>query len=434
MTAPATLPARMERRTCRLVLDNDVNAVPAVAGAIYGALGLSPGEGSLLVLGLQEILINAVEHGNLGINFAEKTALLESGRYLETLAERAKNPAVGARRVTVEGTWIPGEVTIQVTDEGEGFDWTVVPDLDKVDALDRESGRGIALAVQAFDEVRYSPPGNRVTLRKRLPDLPADLSGRILQALPAKDSAEARSLALELNLAAEFQRTFLPSREKLASFEGVGVAYRFFPKQLVSGDFIDISRLEGGIYGLFISDIAGHGVAAALISAILKVFFSLYARDVLSPQLLFEILNTEFYDYLNSGEYFTSFYGIYFQEERRFIYTNANHPPPLLLRAGEDEPIPLESEGFFVGVFPDAEFEEREYRLEPGDRLLLYTDGVIEARDAGGRLFGLPRLVDSFRAGRDEAVEEGCRRIEADLKHFTGGRFDDDVTFALIEV
>ncbi|MCI0473888.1 MAG: serine/threonine-protein phosphatase, partial [Ignavibacteria bacterium] len=238
----------------------------------------------------------------------------------------------------------------------------------------------------------------------------------------------------ELNLASEFQHTFLPKKENLPDFSGVKCDYIFRPLLKVSGDFIDISMLEENVYGYFISDISGHGVAAALISAMLKVFFSLYGKDVLSPQLLFDLLNQEFFSYLNSGEYFTSFYGIYFVEEKRFVYTNANHPAPLLLQVKTGHIIPLNTEGFFVGVFKDSIFEEKEVLLEKGDRILFYTDGVIEAKNFNHEEFGETRLRKMYREGINTEIPQLLENIKSAVEEFTQHNIEDDIAMVIIEI
>ncbi|MFC2155686.1 PP2C family protein-serine/threonine phosphatase, partial [Acidobacteriota bacterium] len=238
----------------------------------------------------------------------------------------------------------------------------------------------------------------------------------------------------ELNLAREFQTTFLPKKEDILNFSGIKSDFIFKPYLQVSGDFIDMSKLEEDVYGYFISDISGHGVAAALISSMLKVFFSLYGKDVLSPQLLYEMLNREFFSYLNSGEYFTSFYGIYWEKEKKFVYTNANHPPPFLLRAKNGEIVPLNTEGFFVGIFKTSKFEEKEVILAPGDRILFYSDGITQAKDVERGEFGEERLIELYRNGSDQDITTLLNKIYEEVKNFSTEKIDDDVTIAMIEI
>jgi phosphoserine phosphatase RsbU/P len=296
------------------------------------------------------------------------------------------------------------------------------------------------MTLNAFDEVKYNQKGNLVTLTKfsdnydkSLP-LPQEVESFELVSEYNRAQKMTKEFDFELDLAAEFQNTFLPKKNDLHEFTGIKSDYIFMPLLKVSGDFIDITKLEESIYGYFISDISGHGVAAALISSMLKVFFSLYGKDVLSPELLYEILNEEFFTYLNSGEYFTSFYGIYFEEERKFVYTNANHPPPMLKKVNSKHIIPLNTEGFFVGVFKDTKFEEKEVLLEKGDRILFYTDGITEAKNERMEEFGEERLKQLYQDEADSDISDLILKIKETVFEFANGKIEDDITIAIIEI
>ncbi|MCP4148931.1 MAG: response regulator, partial [bacterium] len=330
-----------------LIIRNDIHIIRSVVDFIFSNIDYICEDVSFMKIGLQEVLINAIEHGNLDISNKEKQELLDKGDYNKILKERVQHSEYKDKFVDIKIFSTPEYLKITIQDMGKGFDPTNIPDPENPENFLKESGKGILMAMHAFDEVQYNDLGNCVTLIKRSEYIE---STDTEETFDEKESFEVFNklkyytefkdeLDFELNLAAEFQNTFLPKKEDLKTFTGIKSDYIFKPLFKVSGDFIDISRLDENIYGYFISDISGHGVAAALISAMLKVFFSLYGKDVLSPQLLFDILNQEFYSYLNSGEYFTSFYGIYFEEEKKFVYTNANHPPPLLLRVKTGEII-----------------------------------------------------------------------------------------------
>lgn len=420
-------------------IENDIHVVPIVVDYLFDRVDYICENDSFLRIGLQEILINAIEHGNLEISYAEKQKMLDSGDYNQMLMERAKLDRFNEKKVELKVFSTPQYLKIMVEDMGNGFDLSALPNLGDPENFFKESGKGILMAVNAFDQVQYNDTGNVVTLLKysEFSEKPTSFDGReqfdifekYTQYTKLKDEFE-----LELNLAAEFQNTFLPDREKIKNFNGVYCDYIYIPLLKVSGDFVDISQLEENIYGFFISDISGHGVAAALISSMLKVFFSLYAKDVLSPQLLFEILNQEFYSYLNAGEYFTSFYGIYFQEEKRFVFTNANHPPPLLLRKGSKTLEPLSSEGFFVGVFKDSSYEEQEIFLEEGDRILFFTDGIIEAKNRNGEEFGLKRVTQIFLEEQGTYASDLIHIIKNSVNRFCENNVEDDITIAIMEI
>lgn len=420
-------------------IENDIHVVPILVDYLFDRVDYLCENDSFLRIGLQEILINAIEHGNLEISYSDKQKMLDSGDYNQMLMERAKEETYRHKRVDIKVFSTPQYLKVIVEDMGNGFDMSALPNLGDPENFFRESGKGILMAINAFDRVQYNDIGNVVTLVKQSDFSEKavvydererfDIFEKYTQYIKLKDEFE-----LELNLAAEFQNTFLPDREKIKNLNGVYCDYIYIPLLKVSGDFVDISELEENIYGFFISDISGHGVAAALISSMLKVFFSLYAKDVLSPQLLFEILNQEFYSYLNAGEYFTSFYGIYFQEEKRFVYTNANHPPPLLLKKGKETVESLSSEGFFVGVFKDTVYEEQEVFLDEGDRILFFTDGILEAKNRSGEEFGLQRLTRIFIEERNTYASDLIYIIKNSVNRFCENIVEDDITIAIMEI
>ena len=433
---------RWEQRSFQLV--NDVHEVAPVVGLIFANLDFLAEDPSFLKVGLQEILLNAIEHGNLELTYEAKQAILEQGGdYNAFLRDRAQEERFRKRVVDIVVLATPEYARIEIRDQGPGFDPNGIPDPEDPENFLRESGKGILLAMNAWDRLQYNATGNQVTMIKMAPGagvtvdevLASPVPMVLPRLLPAQKVTEPKDdgglMKLELDLAAEFQNTFLPKRSDFSGFSGIEADYLFLPLQKVSGDFIDISRLDEAIYGFFISDISGHGVAAALISSMLKVFFSLYAKDLLSPQLLFEVLNQEFYQYLNSGEYFTSFYGLYFQEQRKFVYTNANHPDPILLRA-DGRLEELSSEGFFVGVFRDSVFEERELLLEPGDRILFYTDGIVEARSPAGEAFGKERLRSWFVSTANMAPGHQLDHLYQQLMAYTGQHPEDDITASVV--
>lgn len=431
---------RWEKRELRI--SNDIYIIAPVVNFIFSNIDYISESVSFMKNGLQELLINAVEHGNLNISYEEKQELLERerGDYSSHLKNKAALPEYSDKYVTIKVFSNPDYLKIIIEDMGNGFDPACIPDPQNPENFLKEHGKGILMAMHAYENVEYNEVGNCVTLlkyadRKKDDHIVEDgrdsfeIFDKLQYYRKLKDDFD-----FELNLACEFQTTFLPKKEDILKFSGIKSDYIFEPYLQVSGDFIDMSKLEENVYGYFISDISGHGVAAALISSMLKVFFSLYGKDMLSPQLLYEMLNMEFFSYLNSGDYFTSFYGIYFEKERKFVYTNANHPPPFLLRAESGEIIPLNTEGFFVGIFKTSKFEEKEVILNPGDRILFYSDGITQAKNVERGEFGEERLIEVYRNGSDRDITTLLDKIYEEVKNFSSERIDDDVTIAMIEI
>ncbi|MEN8153742.1 MAG: SpoIIE family protein phosphatase [Acidobacteriota bacterium] len=425
-----------EKKSFRL--SNDLNSISKIVDSVYLELGYLYSDQSFLKTALQEIIINAVEHGNLEVSYKEKQSQYKSGNYYEYLKKRSELKEFKKRYVSVKTFSSVDYMKIIVEDMGRGFDHSKIADPFKPSNFLKESGKGIMLAKKAFDDVQYNQKGNIVTLvkysnrdkKKINTKFKDDITGEI----DINDTILKfrEKIDLELDLAADFQKSLFPHKDELEKITSLDIEYLYKPLFRVSGDFIDITKLDDGIYGFFIADISGHGISAALISSMLKVFFSLYARDILSTQLLFEILNHEFFRYLDSGEFFSSFYGIYFEKEKRFIFTNANHPPPLLLRKNKKVIETLSSEGFFVGIFKDPVFGEKEIRIEKGDRILFYTDGVIELKNRKKERYGTDRLKGLMVSEMKNNVRSLVKKIESDLYNFAD-TMDDDITIQVVE-
>ena len=129
---------------------------------------------------------------------------------------------------------------------------------------------------------------------------------------------------------------------------------------------------------------------------------------------------------VGSGKFITFFY-------RRFSYTNAGHCEPILVRAN-GECVRVDHGGVVLGVFPDWQYQEEHVDLEPGDRLVLYTDGITEISNAAGEEFGEQRLMDLLSAHRQASPETMQQRVMAAISDFSGGNFQDDATLIVTAV
>jgi anti-sigma regulatory factor (Ser/Thr protein kinase) len=158
--------ARLLSVTKTFEIGNDLDDVPQFVTAVLAAIaaGLDPRKRDGLQLALREIVINAVEHGNLGVTFEEKSEANESGSLPELLAERAKDPSRAERCVRVEAKRSDESISVFVEDEGDGFEWRDLPDPTDAANLLRTHGRGVLLAALSVDELTFNDAGNRVGL------------------------------------------------------------------------------------------------------------------------------------------------------------------------------------------------------------------------------------------------------------------------------
>ena len=149
-------------------LQNDLEAIPAFVDVLLKRVAGGMGRMAVLELGLalREVLLNAIEHGNLGLTYREKSRALELGTLEQLLAERAQRPELEQRRVTVTARREERRLTVQIVDEGDGFDWRSLPDPTDASHLLSTHGRGVLLARLSVDELVYNEKGNEVSIVK----------------------------------------------------------------------------------------------------------------------------------------------------------------------------------------------------------------------------------------------------------------------------
>jgi sigma-B regulation protein RsbU (phosphoserine phosphatase) len=243
----------------------------------------------------------------------------------------------------------------------------------------------------------------------------------------------------ELEIAKHIQLSLLPKRPlRLPMAEIAGVCV---PASHVGGDYFDYFHYDGNA-DIVVADVSGHSVGAALIMTEMRSTLKAETRktpDNPAPQSAAEVLralNHLLYEDLSAAELFiTMFYLKYDLGERLLRYANAGHNRALLRRQRDWTVSELDAEGLILGVKRDVFFEEKSLILEAGDRLLLYTDGVIEAQNEQGEFFGISRLCNIFAADRSESPEATIRKLMSELRTFSGeNEFADDITMVNLQV
>jgi phosphoserine phosphatase RsbU/P len=279
-----------------------------------------------------------------------------------------------------------------------------------------------------------------------------DASGEVTHFIGIQSDVTARRLAEEglrrskeaieqdLRLAAKVQQALLPPRE--VETGRLRLAHAFHPCDDLAGDAVGIVPLTGDLLGLYLLDVSGHGVGAALLSFTLNHLLSAGAGGalvaagsagtaVVSPAGVAERLNRQF-PMDRTRQYFTLVYGVIDAASGSFRYVTAGHPSPVLLPRG-GLPAPVAGAGLPIGMFEETSFEEASLTLEPGDRLYFYTDGVIEALDASEDEFGHPRLLAEIAGWRGQPLRDGLDGIAAAVRAWCDGRIRDDVSLLAVE-
>lgn len=245
----------------------------------------------------------------------------------------------------------------------------------------------------------------------------------------------------EVRLAARVQQSLLPPPETHVS--GLRVARAFHPCTDLAGDAIGVVPLPEESVGLYLADVSGHGVGAALLSFTLNHLLapsrdgSVLVEDagegpaVVSPARLAGRLNRQF-PMGRTRQYFTLVYGAYDGSRGRLRYVVAGHPSPILLPAA-GPPAPLPGRGRPIGMLEDSTWQDETVALQPGDRVYFYTDGVTEAHDASDVEFGPSRLMAELERVRELPLREGLDLVADAVRDWSGGGPNDDVSLLAIE-
>jgi serine phosphatase RsbU (regulator of sigma subunit) len=240
-----------------------------------------------------------------------------------------------------------------------------------------------------------------------------------------EEMRERQRVEHELGVARRIQHALLP--KDLPELEGWEIARHYQPAREVGGDFYDFLRLEDGRVGLVIGDCSGKGIAAALVMANTQsVLRAVAQREGITPGRVLEEANEVLYAYIPPTMFITCLYAILDPESGGLVYANAGHDLPYLHRNSEAEE--LRARGMPLGLMPGMSYEEKETVLNVGVAALFYSDGLVEAHDPKGEMFGFPRLR-AFVAehGEERSLEEA---LLEELYSFVGEGWEqeDDIT------
>jgi phosphoserine phosphatase RsbU/P len=247
------------------------------------------------------------------------------------------------------------------------------------------------------------------------------------------EALEAERLQQSLLLARDIQKSLLPPGK--LSLKGYDIYGLSRSCDETGGDYFDYIRVRDGHLGLVIGDVSGHGISAALYMATARALMRAFASTEPDPSKVFHALNNSLERDMGTGRFMTLFYGDLDIAEGTMRYVRAGHNEPLLYRAAEDRFDELRAPGMALGFVRDYEFEVAgPVMIDPGDILILYTDGIPEARDASGEQYGMERFEELLRAWRTRPAEEIVDSVVREVAEFTGSEmFEDDVTLIVIK-
>jgi sigma-B regulation protein RsbU (phosphoserine phosphatase) len=241
---------------------------------------------------------------------------------------------------------------------------------------------------------------------------------------------EKKRLEGQLEVARQVQLELLPASDP--QLEGFDISAYNFPTEEVSGDYYDWVRIYDDQIGLVVADVSGKGVPAALLMAFLRASLRAAIHIGYAPHISMAKVNYLLWESIERNQFVTAFYAVLDASNRTLAYSNAGHNPPLLINPDGSAHF-IERGGLPLGMFRDTRYYEYYLSLEPGQVLVLYTDGVTEAANRSDEEYGRERLERRVREGLQLGARELIDFIYQDVQSFTEGRgTNDDITFFVI--
>lgn len=242
---------------------------------------------------------------------------------------------------------------------------------------------------------------------------------QLLKSAQERELVEARSI----------QRRLLP--RAVPQINGYEIAAAWRPAHTVSGDYFDVLKFSDSNVALCIANVSGKGMPAALLVSNVQAAVKAFASESVLPSELCTKVNQVVSSSTGEDKFITFFYCVLDGEQKKLVYTNAGHNAAMLLRC-DGSLTRLEPGGAVLGPLPNWNYYHDEIYLERGDRLLMFTDGVTELRNAQGEEFGEERLIEMLIENRELEAEALRDMIVRELIDFGGGEFQDDATLLVL--
>jgi serine phosphatase RsbU (regulator of sigma subunit) len=300
----------------------------------------------------------------------------------------------------------------------------------------REVETGSPIGVIYIELQTLVQPWNERTLQSLFPAvnaLAAQVASALRQAAVYEEALSLSRTAQELEFASEIQASFLP--DKIPILPGWELAVTILPAREMAGDFFDFIPLENGNLGILIADVTDKGVGPALYMALSRTLIRTYAIEYeFDPDTVFFAANRRILRDARASLFVTAFFGVLDQQTGILTYSNAGHNPPYLLRAQSGEIEALHVTGMPVGVEEHAIWDQEKIQLEPGDVLLLYTDGIPDAVNEDGEFFDDDNLLEVAQLNSDTPAHEIQAAIIEQLHQFSGDTPQvDDITLMVLK-
>lgn len=300
--------------------------------------------------------------------------------------------------------------------------------------LESESARPIGgIFIELRSLVQPWDTQSLETLFPAIQTLGAQVSSALRQAEVYSQTLAYQNMSQELRLAGKIQASFLPN--KFPTIPGWQLAVTLQPARETSGDFFDVIELSEGRLGLIIADVADKGVGPALYMALSRTLLRTFALDYdADPEVVFFATNSRLLNDARANLFVTSFFGILEPETGVLTYANAGHNPPFLIQRSRKESVKtLGRTGIAMGIEEYTTWTQEMVTIEPGDVLILYTDGIPDAQNEEGKFFDEERIIEIATARLGQPAHEIQAAILEGVQKFAGlTPQSDDITLMVL--
>jgi len=250
-----------------------------------------------------------------------------------------------------------------------------------------------------------------------------------------EENLEKQRMEEELNIARDLQMSMLPA--ECPEIEGLQIAASSTPAMEVGGDFYDFIEIADDRIGLVIGDVTGKSVSGALVMSSSRSVFRMLSEDQLPIDDIMMRANRRIKTDIKTGMFVALLFAIVDATTRKLSLCSAGQTQPVLISARTGEASLLETEGdtFPLGILAEADYKETEVPLEPGDRIIFYTDGIVEAMNADKEIYGFERLLEVAKRAKDQSAQELLATLTAEVATFVGdAKQHDDLTVIVLGV
>lgn len=240
----------------------------------------------------------------------------------------------------------------------------------------------------------------------------------------------------ELNIAKSVQKAIIPKVfPRIPNFDMFGVSV---PSEELGGDYFDYFLLDQDTIGILIADVSGHGVPSSLITTMVKAYFEYYTKRFTQPDQVLQNVNRDMAAIImDTGFYLTAYYAVLNLKTLSLTVSTAGHDSAICVTKGKKHAIRLGegAEGTILGIFPDAEYKSVSYQLEPDSKIIIYTDGITEARSSNGEFYGGDRLEQFLVGQLGLSSKESVDSLIKEVDTFYGTNHpNDDRTLVIFDI